>query len=86
MKCYNSKKKLYLEVDVSQKPIRMALLQSVHEEHESDAECSAWVKTDKNDDPKTNIPSNLLPVTYVARLARTLILDVQILRENYWVW
>ena len=37
LKYYDSTKKLYLEVDASQKAIGMALLQSVQEEHESKA-------------------------------------------------
>ena len=36
-KYYDSTKKLYLEVDASQRAIGMALLQSVQEEHESEA-------------------------------------------------
>ena len=36
LKYYNSKKKLYLELDAGQKVIGMALLQSVQEEHESE--------------------------------------------------
>ena len=38
MKYYNSNKKLYLEVDASQKAISMALLQSVQEDSESEAD------------------------------------------------
>ena len=37
LKYYESTKNLYLEVDTSQKAIGMALLQSVQEEHESEA-------------------------------------------------
>ena len=38
LKYYDSKKKLYLEVDASQKTIGMALLQSVQEDFESKAD------------------------------------------------
>ena len=37
LKYYDSAKKLYLEVDASQKGIGMALMQSVQDEHESEA-------------------------------------------------
>ena len=37
LKYYDSKKKLYLEVDASQKAIGMALIKSVQNEHESEA-------------------------------------------------
>ena len=55
-----------MEVDVSQKAIGMALMQSVQEEHESKAnQClSAGVETNTNNDQKCIIPSDLLPVVY----------------------
>ena len=66
LKYYDSTKKLYLEVDASQKAIGMALLQSGHEDFESEADgCQQnWVETNVNDCEKTTIPDDLLPVVY----------------------
>ena len=51
LKYYDSSKKLYLAVDASQKAIGMALLQSVHEDFESEADgCQQnWVEANVND-------------------------------------
>ena len=51
LKYYDSTKKLYLEVDASQKAIAMALLQSVQEDSECEAHgCQQnWVETNVND-------------------------------------
>ena len=67
LKYYDSTKKLYPEVDASQKAIGMALLQTVQEEHESKANNGHRenrVETDVNDYEKTHIPNDLLPVAY----------------------
>ena len=67
LKYYDSTKKLYLEVDASQKAIGMALLQSVQNEHESEAidgQHQSQVEANVNDCGKTIIPSDLLPVAY----------------------
>ena len=66
LKYYNSTKKLYLEVDASQKYIEMVLLQSVQEKHESKANNGQqnWVEAGINDCEKTIIPNDLLPVAY----------------------
>ena len=67
LKYYNSNKKLYLEVDASQKAIGIVLLQSVQEEHESEANNGYqenWVEANVNDCEKTLIPNDLLPVAY----------------------
>ena len=56
-----------MEVDTSQKAIGMALLQSVQEEHESEAnngQQQNWVEASVNDCEKTIIPNDLLPVAY----------------------
>ena len=62
LKYYDSTKKLYLEVDASQKAIEMALLQSVCEDFESEADgCQQnWVEANVNDCEKTIIPDDLL--------------------------
>ena len=65
VKYYHDTKTLYLEVDVSQKAIGMALMQSVQNEHESeaiDSQHEDWVEASVNDCGKPNIPSDLLPV------------------------
>ena len=66
LKYYDSNKKLYLEVDASQKTIGMALLQSVQEDFESKANgCQQnWIETNVNDYEQTLIPNDLLPVAY----------------------
>ena len=66
LKYYDSTKNLYLEVDASQKAIGMALLQSVCEDFESEADgCQQnQVETNVNDCEKTIIPDDLLPVAY----------------------
>ena len=70
LKCYDENKKLYLEVDTSQKAIRMALLQSVHEKHASGYESKAdgcqesGVEFESNSNIKSIIPTDLLPVVY----------------------
>ena len=66
LKYYDRTKKLYLEVNASQKVIGMALLQSVQEEHESEAINGQqnWVEVSVNDCEKTIIPNDLLPVAY----------------------
>ena len=56
-----------MEVDASQKAIGMALMQSVQNEHESeaiDSQHQNWVEASVNDCKKTIIPSDLLPVAY----------------------
>ena len=61
-----SNKKLYLEVDASQKAIGMPLMQSVHEDSESEAD-QCWksgVESSSNYNGKTIIPTDLLPVAY----------------------
>ena len=65
LKYYDSTKKLYLEVDASQKAIGMALMQSVQNEHESEAidgQHEDWVEASVNDCGKPNIPTDLFPV------------------------
>ena len=67
LKYYDSTKKLYLEVDASQRAIGMALMQSVQNEHESEAidgQHEDWVEASVNDCGKPNIPTDLLPVAY----------------------
>ena len=67
LKYYDSTKKLYLEVDASQKAVGMALLQSVQEEHESRANNGHqenWVESNVNDCEKPIIPNDLLSVAY----------------------
>ena len=67
LKYYDTTKKLYLEVNASQKAIGMALLQSVQKEHESkanDGQQQNWVEVNVNNCEKTNIPNDLLPVAY----------------------
>ena len=66
LKYYDSTKKLYLEVDTSQKAIGMALLQSVQEDSESKVDgCQQnQVETNVNDCEKNIIPDDLLPVAY----------------------
>ena len=62
LKYYNSTKKLYLEVDQSEKAIGMALLQSVQHEHESEANNGHqenWVEVSVNDCEKSIIPNDL---------------------------
>ena len=61
LKYYDSTKKLYLEIDTSQKAIGMALLQSVQEDSESEADgCQQnWVETNVNACKKS-----LFPMTY----------------------
>ena len=65
LKYYASTKKLYLEVDASQKAIGIALLQSVQEDPESEADgCQeSGVEFDINSDVKFTIPNDL-PVAY----------------------
>ena len=66
LKYYDGTKKLYLAVDASQKAIGMALLQSVQEDCESEADgCQQnQVETNVNDCEKIIIPNDLLPVAY----------------------
>ena len=67
LKYYDSTKKLYLEVDASQKAIGMAQMQSIQNKHESkaiDGQHQNWVEASVNDCEKTIIPSDLLPVAY----------------------
>ena len=67
LKYYDSTKKLYLEVDASQKAIGMAPMQSVQNDHESEAidgQHDDWVEASVNDCGKPNIPTDLLPVAY----------------------
>ena len=57
LKYYDSKKKLYLEVDASQKAIGMALLQSVQKHESKVDQChSDWVETKINVNLKTIFP------------------------------
>ena len=70
LKYYDSTKKLYLDVDASQKAIGMALLQSVLKEHESEAndgQQQNWVEASVNDCEKSIIPNDLLPVAYSSK-------------------
>ena len=67
LKYYDSTKKLYLEVNASQKAIGMALMQSVQNEHESEAidgQQENQVEASINDWGKTIIPNDLLPVPH----------------------
>ena len=67
LKYYDITKKVYLDVDASQKAIGMALIQSVQNEHESkaiDGQHEDWVEASVNDCGKPNIPTDLLPVAY----------------------
>ena len=71
LKYYDSTKKLYLEVDASQKAIGMTLMQSVQNEHESEAidgQHQNLVEASVNDCEKTVIPSDLLPVAYSSKI------------------
>ena len=64
LKYHDGAKKLYLEVDTSQKAIGMALMQSVQNEHESkaiDGQQENWVEASVND---WENPNDLLPVAY----------------------
>ena len=59
LKYYDSTKKLYLEVDTSRKAIGMALMQSVQNEHESEAihgQQEDWVEASVNDCEKPLFP------------------------------
>ena len=70
LKYYDSTKKLYLEVNASQKAIGMALLQSVQCKHESEAfdgQHQNWVEASVNDWEKSIIPTDLLPVACGSR-------------------
>ena len=73
LKYYDSKKKLYLEVDASQKAIGMALLQSVRseQEHEDQSESKSHdehqVETQMNAYKNIQIPDDLLPVAYASK-------------------
>ena len=62
LKYYDSKKKLYLEVDSSRKAIGMALMQSVQNEHESEAHDDHQIDIKLDDYEKSVIPNGLLPV------------------------
>ena len=62
LKYYDSTRKLYLEVNASQKAIGMALMQSVQNEHKIDGQHEDWVEASVNDCGKPSIPSDLLPV------------------------
>ena len=66
LKYYDGNKKLYLEVDASQRAIGMALLQSVHKDSESEADsCQEnGVEFNSNSDMKSIIPTDLLLVAY----------------------
>ena len=70
LKFYNGNKKLYLEVDASQKAIGMALLQSIHEEHargygsEADGCQESGVEFESNSSVKFIILIDFLPVAY----------------------
>ena len=83
LKYYDSTKKLYLEVDASQKAIGMALMQSVQNEHESEAidgQQENRVEASVNDWEKTVIPNDLLPVAYGSKILKG---GMQILNVNY---
>ena len=67
LKYYDSKKKLYLEVDASQKAIGMALMQSVQNEHKSEARDDHKIDIKLDDYEKYVIPNDLLPVAYGSR-------------------
>ena len=85
LKYYDSTKKLYLEGDASQKAIGMALMQSVQNEHESEAidgQHEDWVEASVNDCGKPNIPTDLLPVAYGSKTL-TDAEGMQILNLNY---
>ena len=70
LKFYDGNKKLYLEVDASQKAIGMALLQSVHKEHASGYRSKAdgcqesGIETESNSNIESIISTDLLPVAY----------------------
>ena len=67
LKYYDGTKKLYLEVDASKEAIGMALLQSVQEEQENEANGGQQqnrVEASVNDCEKYIIPNDLLPVAY----------------------
>ena len=70
LKFYDGNKKLYLEVDASQKAIGMVLLQPVHEEYasgygsEADGCQESGVEFESSSDVKSIIPTDLLPVVY----------------------
>ena len=66
LKYYDSTKKLYLEVNASQKAIGMALLQSVQEDSESEADgCQEnGIEFDIDSDVKSIVPTDLLPIAY----------------------
>ena len=73
LKYYDSKKKLYLEVDASQKAIGMALLQSVCSEQEQEDQYKSkshdehQVETQMNAYKNIQIPDDLLPVAYASK-------------------
>ena len=86
LKYYDSTKKLYLEVDASQKAIGMALCQSVQHEHESEAidgQHQNRVEASVNDWEKSIIPNDLLPVATAVRPLLMLKVDMQTLNMNY---
>ena len=61
-------KRLYLEVNASQKAKGMALMQSVQEEqHQSEAHGDHWVDAQIDTYKNTNIPDDLLPVAYSSK-------------------
>ena len=66
LKYYDSTKKLYLEVNASQKAIGMALLQSIQHDPENEADgCQeGGIECNSNSNAKSIIPTNLLPVAY----------------------
>ena len=85
LKYYDSTKKLYLEVDASQKAIGMALMQSVQEEHKSEAidgQQENRVEASVNDWEKTVIPNDLLQELTAVKPLLMLRGDMQILNVN----
>ena len=86
LKYYDSTKKMYLEVDASQKAIGMAPMQSVQNEHESEAidgQHEDWVEASVNGCGKPNIPTDLLPVAHSSKTLTDAEGSMQILNVNY---
>ena len=70
LKYYESKKKFYLEVDASKRAIRMALLQSVQNDHKSEANDGIQESCVDIQPEKCIIPDDLLPVAYGSKTNR----------------
>ena len=70
LKYYDSRKKLYLEVNASKRAIGMALLQSVHNDYESEANDGVQENCVDSQSEKCIIPDDLLPVAYGSKTNR----------------